>query len=152
MEKTNKGAITEQKLKVVYLPAEGGSTNNQGIPEEEEAGEASRVEEPVSDGMFPREDGFDHGPPLHSLFRNFQLQIIIFILASNSFFVIRMAENNTYHDGLARWTKEYDPALFRNAGLTYWEIEHPPCKPFVAVCSSCSFPSLILFAHDHIIP
>lgn len=55
MEKTNKGAISEQKLKVVYLPAEGGSTNNQGIPEEEEAGEASRVEEPVSGGMFPRE-------------------------------------------------------------------------------------------------
>lgn len=47
LEKTNKGAISEQKLKVVYLPAEGGSTNNQGIPEEEEAGEASRVEEPA---------------------------------------------------------------------------------------------------------
>lgn len=95
MEKTNKGAITEQKLKVVYLPAEGGSTNNQGIPEEEEAGEASRVEESVSGGMFPREDGFDRGPPLHFLFRNFQLQIIIFILASNSFFVIRMAKRIT---------------------------------------------------------
>ncbi|OWZ30390.1 MSP domain-containing protein [Cryptococcus neoformans var. grubii Br795] len=47
LEKTNKGAISEQKLKVVYLPAEDGSTNNQGIPEEEEVGEASRVEEPA---------------------------------------------------------------------------------------------------------
>lgn len=92
MEKTNKGAISEQKLKVVYLPAEGGSTNNQGIPEEEEAGEASRVEEPVSGGMFPRGDGFDRGRPPHFLSRNFQFQRIIFILASNSFFVIRMAK------------------------------------------------------------
>ncbi|WVQ81009.1 hypothetical protein IAT38_003116 [Cryptococcus sp. DSM 104549] len=35
-EKQNKSAIHEQKLKVVYLAAEDGSTNAHGIPEEEE--------------------------------------------------------------------------------------------------------------------
>lgn len=103
LEKTNKGAISEQKLKVVYLPAEDGSTNNQGIPEEDEANEASRVEEP------------------------------------------HVKKNDTYHVGLTRWTtrpdKEYDPTLFRNGGLTYWEIEQPPYKPPVTVCLSFfSFP------------
>nr|XP_018266451.1 MSP domain-containing protein [Kwoniella dejecticola CBS 10117]OBR88609.1 MSP domain-containing protein [Kwoniella dejecticola CBS 10117] len=46
VEKTNKSAIQEQKIKVIYLPAEDGSTNQNGIPEEDDhAGEASRLEE-----------------------------------------------------------------------------------------------------------
>ncbi|WVQ93872.1 hypothetical protein IAU59_000950 [Kwoniella sp. CBS 9459] len=50
-EKTNKAAIHEQKIKVVYLAAEDGTTNANGIPEEGDetigggAGEASRMEE-----------------------------------------------------------------------------------------------------------
>lgn len=46
-EKTNKSAIHEQKLKVVYIAAEDGSGNANGIPEEEEAhaGENSRIED-----------------------------------------------------------------------------------------------------------
>ncbi|WVW81578.1 hypothetical protein I302_103573 [Kwoniella bestiolae CBS 10118] len=46
VEKTNKSAIQEQKIKVVYLAAEDGSTGQNGIPEEDDhAGEASRLEE-----------------------------------------------------------------------------------------------------------
>lgn len=154
MEKTNKGAISEQKLKVVYLPAEDGSTNNQGIPEEEEVGEASRVEEPVSSCVFPRGNGFDRDLPLHFLFRNFQLRI------SSSCFKFFLSDshgkkNNIYHEGLKRWTtkrvKEYDPALFRNGGLTYWEIEQPPYKPPAAVCLFFSAFPLFFFVHDCII-
>lgn len=47
-EKTNKSAIQEHKLRVVYLAAEDGTAAN-GIPEEnEDAGEQSRIEESVS--------------------------------------------------------------------------------------------------------
>lgn len=83
------------------------------------------------------ENGFDRDLPLHFLFRNFQLRI------SSSCFKFFLGDshgkkNNIYHEGLTRWTtkpeKEYDPALFRNGGLTYWEIEQPPYKPPVAVC------------------
>ena len=35
-EKTNKSAIQEQKVKCAYLPAEDGTTNANGIPEESE--------------------------------------------------------------------------------------------------------------------
>ncbi|OCF70855.1 MSP domain-containing protein [Kwoniella mangroviensis CBS 8886] len=46
VEKTNKSAIHEQKIKVVYLAAEDGSTGQNGIPEEDDhVGEASRLEE-----------------------------------------------------------------------------------------------------------
>ncbi|WWC85582.1 uncharacterized protein L201_000446 [Kwoniella dendrophila CBS 6074] len=49
VEKTNKSAIQEQKIKVVYLAAEDGSNNQNGIPEEDDhAGEASRLEESVN--------------------------------------------------------------------------------------------------------
>ncbi|WRT63451.1 uncharacterized protein IL334_000356 [Kwoniella shivajii] len=55
-EKTNKSAIQEQKIKVVYVAAEDGSSNPNGIPEEAEdnAGDASRLEEShnhPSDGL-----------------------------------------------------------------------------------------------------
>ena len=45
-EKTNKSAIHEHKIRVTYVQAEGGSAAN-GIPEEEEGPDASRVEESV---------------------------------------------------------------------------------------------------------
>ncbi|WWD22278.1 hypothetical protein CI109_106769 [Kwoniella shandongensis] len=50
IEKTNKAAINEQKIKVVYIAAEDGSSNANGIPEEGDEGtpapgEASRIED-----------------------------------------------------------------------------------------------------------
>lgn len=48
VEKADKSAIHEQKLKCVYLPAEDGVATN-GIPEEaEDAGDKSRMDESVS--------------------------------------------------------------------------------------------------------
>jgi hypothetical protein len=44
-EKTNKSAIQEHKLRVVYIAAEDGAN---GIPEENEDMEQSRIEESVS--------------------------------------------------------------------------------------------------------
>jgi hypothetical protein len=46
-EKTNKGAIQEQKIRCAYVAAEDGGAAN-GIPEEDEAHEASRLDESVS--------------------------------------------------------------------------------------------------------
>ncbi|GFZ43751.1 VAMP-associated protein [Saitozyma sp. JCM 24511] len=43
-EKTNKGAIQEQKIRCAYVAAEDGGAAN-GIPEEDEAHEASRLDE-----------------------------------------------------------------------------------------------------------
>ncbi|WVN90102.1 uncharacterized protein L203_105337 [Cryptococcus depauperatus CBS 7841] len=113
VEKTNKAAITERKLKVVYLPAEDGSETVQGIPEEVEEGhDVSKIEE-------------SHNQP---------------------------------HDGLTRWTtkpdKEYDPALFRNAGYTYWEIEQPPYKPPTAfkVVTSYKPTATAIFSHAQTSP
>ncbi len=51
MERTNKTAIHEQKIKCAYLPAEDGSAGANGIPEENEetqSGEPSRIEDSVS--------------------------------------------------------------------------------------------------------
>ena len=45
-EKANKSAIQEHKIKVTYLPPEGGVATH-GIPEEEEAQDASRVDDSV---------------------------------------------------------------------------------------------------------
>lgn len=41
----------------------------------------------------------------------------------------RLVSFGVPHDGLSHWTtvpdKEFDPSLFRNGGMSYWEVEKP---------------------------
>jgi hypothetical protein len=52
---------------------------------------------------------------------------------------------NMPNDGMGRWTtakeKAVDPSLFRNGGLTYWEVEEEPFKPKTSVCHLHPSPS-----------
>lgn len=68
VERTNKASIQEQKIRCAYLPAEDGSGNANGIPEEEEGSphdtthDTSRLDESVSALSFP-----PLGYPTHTL-------------------------------------------------------------------------------------
>ncbi|EJT47680.1 protein binding protein [Trichosporon asahii var. asahii CBS 2479] len=121
VERTNKASIQEQKIRCAYLPAEDGSGNANGIPEEEEGSphdtthDTSRLDESVSDPHSLISLGYTH--PLSCCLSTRDRSELVAPL-------IPLSSLNTPPGALAE--RELPADLYPNRGWTVWELDDPP--------------------------